>query len=163
MRVEVEWMNGIAFTAKARQFTLQLDEPETFHGTDTGPSAAEYLAVGIGGCLGTSFAHCAKKVDLPIKAIKVIVDVDMHHSGDDGTGPLRITGMTTELAVTLKDDSDIDVFDLCVESFKKYCVVTQSVINGIPVDIKVTRAVDDTRPGNPTRTSPASARTPRHR
>ncbi|NMC07262.1 MAG: OsmC family protein [Candidatus Lokiarchaeota archaeon] len=140
MRVEVDWTGGIAFTATARQFSLQIDEPETFHGADTGPSAAEYLAIGVGGCLGTSFAHCARQVDLPIASIKVIVDVDMHHGGEDRTRPLRITGMATELVVTLKDESDMDVFDLCVESFKKYCVVTQSVISGIPVDVKVTRA-----------------------
>ena len=139
MRVELDWTKGVAFTAKARQFTLQLDEPESFHGTDTGPSAAEYLATSIGGCLGTSFAFCVKHVNLPIEAIKVTVDVELHHGGESGTDPLRITSMVAEIAVTLKDDSDADVFDLCIESFRKYCAVTQSVMNGIPVDVKITK------------------------
>lgn len=142
MRIELDWMKGVAFTAKARQFTMQLDEPEDFHGTDTGPSSAEYLGTSIGGCLGTSFAYCAKHVDLPIDAIKVTVDVELHHEDGDassGKGPLRIVGIKADMAVTLQNDEDADVLDLCIESFKKYCVVTQSVIRGIPVDVKITK------------------------
>ncbi len=142
MLIELDWKNGVAFTAKARQFTLQLDEPESFHGNDSGPSSAEYFGVSIGGCLGTSFAYCAKHVDLPLKAIKVTMDVEVHHDegeGSGGRGPLRITGVKADIAVTLQNDDDADVLDLCIESFKKYCVVTQSVMKGIPVDVKVTK------------------------
>ncbi|MBN2150844.1 MAG: OsmC family protein [Candidatus Lokiarchaeota archaeon] len=142
MRIELDWKEGVAFTAKARQFTLQLDEPESFHGADTGPSSAEYFGVSIGGCLGTSFAYCAKHVDIQLKAMKVTVDVELHHEGANdggGRGPLRIVGIKASISVELQDDGDADVLDLCIESFKKYCVVTQSVMMGIPVDITVTR------------------------
>ncbi len=144
MLIELDWKKGVAFTAKARQFTLQLDEPEAFHGADTGPSSAEYLGTAIGGCLGTSFAYCAQHVDLAIEALKVTVDVELHHEGGDasgGKGPLRIAGIKADMAVTLKDGEDADVLDLCIESFKKYCVVTQSVMRGIPVDVKITKKV----------------------
>nr|MDO8086065.1 OsmC family protein [Candidatus Sigynarchaeum springense] len=144
MIIELDWKEGVAFTAKARQFTLQLDEPEDFHGTDTGPSSAEYLGTAIGGCLGTSFAYCAQHVDLKIKAIKVTVDVELHHDDGDGSGkkcPLRITGIDANIAVTLQDAEDADVLDLCIESFKKYCVVTQSVMKGIPVDVEINKQV----------------------
>ncbi len=141
MLIELDWKKGVAFSAKARQFTLQLDEPESFHGADTGPSAAEYLGVSIGGCLGTSFAYCAKHVDLELDAIKVTVDVEVHHeeNGSGGKGPLRITGIKAGMVVTLHDNDDADVLDLCIESFKKYCVVTQSVMKGVPVDVKITK------------------------
>jgi uncharacterized OsmC-like protein len=127
---------------KALQFTLKLDEPESFHGADTGPSSAEYLGTSIGGCLGTSFAYCAQHVDLAIKAIKVTVDVELHHEEGEtsgGKGPLRIAGIKADMAVTLQNDDDADVLELCIESFKKYCVVTQSVMRGIPVDVKITK------------------------
>jgi uncharacterized OsmC-like protein len=166
MRIELDWTKGVAFTAKARQFTLQLDEPEAFHGTDTGPSAAEYLGTSIGGCLGTSFAYCARQVDLQIQAIKIAVDVDLHHEGGDGgegKGPLRITGAKADMIVTLKDDSDADVLDMCIESFRKYCVVTQSVINGIPVDVKISKQAGQPKATSPTKASTGSARRPPRR
>ena len=138
-RVELDWTDNIGFTATARQFSgLKIDEPVEFHGKDKGPSPVEYFAIGIGGCLGTSFAYCLKKMDVPFKGMKIAIDVDMHHADESGGGVLRITGVTAEINVTLEENGDEEVLDLCIDSFKKYCVVTQSVMAGVPVIVKIT-------------------------
>jgi uncharacterized OsmC-like protein len=139
MNVELDWTGGISFTAKARQFTLKLDEPADFNGTDMGPSPAEYFATSIGGCLGTSFAYCLKNMEVPAKAIKISVNLDMHHSGENRNSPLRITGVSAAIDVTLVNPDDEEILDLCIESFNKYCVVSQSIMAGVPIDVKISK------------------------
>jgi len=69
--------------------------------------------------------------------MKIIIDVEMHHADPDAGNALRIKQVNAELDITLENDDDADLFDLCTESFKKYCVVTQSVINGVPVRVDI--------------------------
>jgi uncharacterized OsmC-like protein len=141
MKIELDWTGNIGFTAKTRQFTgLAIDEPEEFHGDDRGPSSVEYLGIAIGGCLGTSFSYCLKKMEVPIKTMRISIDVNLHHVDMDGVNPLRVTGIAAEINVVLENDEDSELLDLCIESYKKYCVVTQSVIAGIPVDVQITKA-----------------------
>ncbi|MHA1483676.1 MAG: OsmC family protein [Candidatus Heimdallarchaeaceae archaeon] len=63
MKVTLTYSRNLHFKASVRSFEdLNVDEPESFHGTDLGPSAVEYLLIGIGGCLGTTFTHCLQLV-----------------------------------------------------------------------------------------------------
>jgi len=141
MKIELDWTGNIGFTAKTRQFEgLAIDEPEEFHGDDRGPSSVEYLGIAIGGCLGTSFSYCLQKMEVPIRAMNISIDVDLHHVDVDETSVLRVTGIAAEIDVTLENDDDSELLDLCTESFKKYCVVTQSVIAGIPVDVQIKKS-----------------------
>lgn len=136
VQVNLDWNGNVGFVARARSFAgIQVDEPAAFHGDDRGPSAVEYLAIGTGGCLGTSLAYCLQRVDVRPAAITVSVDVDMHHPAEGQ--PLAITAMHARIAVTLEDGEDADVVDLCIDSFRKYCSVSNSVIAGIPVDVDV--------------------------
>ena len=141
MKVTLEWTGNVGFSATARSFTgIQVDEPHAFHGDDRGPSAAEYLAIGVGGCLGTSFAYCLQRVEVQPKAIDVSVDVQLHHPADGQ--PLSIARMTTSIDVSLEGGEDEDMLKLCAESFKKYCSVSNSVVAGIPVDVQVKHVRD---------------------
>ena len=141
MKIELDWTGNIGFTATARQFTgMTIDEPEEFHGDDKGPSAVEYFGIGIGGCLGTSFAFCLKKMEVPVKTMPLTIDVGVHHSSEDEGGHLRVTDVAAEIEVALENEDDAELFDLCIESYKKYCVVTQSVIAGVPVDVQIKKA-----------------------
>ncbi|MHA1793023.1 MAG: OsmC family protein [Promethearchaeota archaeon] len=139
MKVKLKWDENICFKGQTRNFSnIIIDEPEDFHGTNKGPSAVEYLAFGIGGCLGSSFMFCLKKMEVSIKDLEIILDVKLTHV-DEGNGftPLRIVNIIANLEVTLENNEDHDILDLCISSFKKYCSVTASVIKGIPVDVKV--------------------------
>ena len=138
MKIKLDWEGNIGFSASTRGFSnIMVDEPPKFHGDDRGPSSIEYLGIGIGGCLGTSFSYCLQRMEIPTKHITIELDVDMHHVDEEGINPLRITKIDADIQVTLENEEDEDDLGLCIDSFKKYCVVTKSIMNGIPVDITV--------------------------
>jgi uncharacterized OsmC-like protein len=138
MKIEVMWDGNVRFKAKARHFTeIVMDEPPEFHGDDKGPSSIEYLGVAIGGCLGTSFSFCLQKMEVPINDMCLVLDIKMTHVDQGESNPLRIVNIDADISVTLKNEDDEDILELCIESFKKYCVVTQSIMSGIPVHVNV--------------------------
>ena len=59
----------------------------------------------------------------------------LSHQGEGK--PLRIVKINTKMDVTIAEDQDPEYIELCAEKFKKYCVLTQSVMQGIPADIDV--------------------------
>ena len=67
MKVFLDYTKDLHFKASARNFKdFNVDEPASFHGTDLGPSAVEYLLIGIGGCLGTTFIYCLQKKNIKL-------------------------------------------------------------------------------------------------
>jgi len=79
-------------------------------------------------------------MEVPIKAMSIAIDVNLHHVDIDDDSFLRVTDISAEIDITLENDEDAELLDLCIESYKKYCVVTQSVIAGIPVDVRIKKS-----------------------
>ncbi|MHA1291387.1 MAG: OsmC family protein, partial [Promethearchaeota archaeon] len=68
MKVIINYEKDLHFTAEIRHFkNIHIDEPKSFHGTDLGPSSVEYMLIGIGGCLGSSFLYCLQKQNIELK------------------------------------------------------------------------------------------------
>jgi len=123
---------GLHFTASARHFTdIHIDEPESFHGQDNGPSAIEYFLMGVGGCTGSSFAYCLEKNSIAIKDLKIIVDGKMSHRGNRMN--LRLIKIDLEIKCSVEND-DKNKLDMCINRFKEYCVLTESISKGIPLN-----------------------------
>ena len=138
MKVSISYSENIHFTAKARSFTgFHIDEPESFHGTDLGPSSTEYLLIGIGGCMGSSLAYCLQKRKIKIKDMEIIVDGKLKVEGPKNH--LRLAKVNVELFLSLKKGNSSQNVDTCINNFLEYCVLTNSVIQGIPIDIKVNK------------------------
>ncbi|MHA1732883.1 MAG: OsmC family protein [Promethearchaeota archaeon] len=136
MKITAKWMGGVGFQAKVRHFPeVWIDEPKEFHGDDRGISSVEYLMVGIAGCLGSSITYCFRNMDIAVSDIDIEVEAKLHHP--EPGHPLRIVKLTAKLDVKLEPDQDEELVALCHEKFKKYCVVTQSVIQGIPAIVDV--------------------------
>ena len=79
MKVTINYSENLHFIASARNFKwIELDEPESFHGSDLGPSPVEYLLIGIGGCLGSTFAYCLQRKNIPIEDMQIIVNGELN-------------------------------------------------------------------------------------
>jgi len=135
MKVSLDFTGNIGFNIHARQFSLVSDEPPEFGGDDRGISSVELLLAAVGSCTGTSFAHCLKKLDIKPEDIHVEVNGEMTHPSPGE--PLRVVGIKVVLSYKITPGYDPEFLETCVEKFKKYCVVTQSIIGGIPAAIEV--------------------------
>ena len=135
-RVELHLVRGYEFVAT---FTdgdglepMVFDEPPPL-GEGSGPNAAAVLAAAVGNCLSASLAFCLRKVRLePVDLTATAVA----HVTQNEQGRLRVSSIDVELLPELRDE-DPARFDRCERLFEDFCIVTESVRRGIPVNVKI--------------------------
>ena len=135
MKVTLTYNKDLHFKASVRSFDdFNIDEPASFHGTDLGPSAVEYLLVGIGGCLGTTFIYCLQKKNIELNECKVLIDGKLSHTNPKKR--LRLVNVDVEMKFSVKETTSKEIINICVKDFRENCIVTNSIANGLPINVK---------------------------
>lgn len=113
---------------------LIMDEPEPV-GEDKGPNASKVLAAAMGNCLTASLLFCLQKARAEVGVIETKVDGVLRRNKD---GRWRINEINVEITpeIDLSFDSQ---FERCNKIFEDFCIVSQSVAQGIPINVKVNR------------------------
>lgn len=135
LTVYVEQMHDYEFKVRfdKPQFPdWQLDEPAPL-GRDTGPNAARVLSAAIGNCLGASLLFCARKAKIEIGPIRTEVRAQIARNE---RGRLRIVKVDVRIDPAIAE-SDKQKALRCLDLFEDYCLVTQSVRQGIEVAVSV--------------------------
>jgi len=111
---------------------LDLDEPPPLGG-DKAPNAGRLLAAAVGNCLSASMLFCSRKSKVEIQKIqtKVTVQVVRNERRRQRIGKLLVE-ITPEIA-----DAEREQAGRCMEIFQDYCTITQSVRQGIPVEVTI--------------------------
>lgn len=120
---------GVALAPSAR--TLITDEPEPL-GKNSGPNPTRLLATGVANCLAASLLFALRKFkDEPTGLVAKV-------NGELGrqAGRWRIIGLHVELALA-HDETQLPHMRQALAQFEEFCVVTQSVRQGIPVQVSV--------------------------
>ena len=138
--VNLRFAGGYEFVASfpddERLPPLIFDEPEPL-GEGGGPNAAAVLAAAIGNCLAASFAFCLRKVRLePVDLTAAVVA----HVARNDQGRFRISSIDVELSPEVLEQ-DRPRMERCQQLFEDFCMVTESVRRGIPVNVKVVEPV----------------------
>jgi uncharacterized OsmC-like protein len=110
---------------------LTLDEPEPL-GHNAGPNATRVLAAAVGNCLGASLAFCLNKAKVDLEDLSVTVTGLLEQNEK---GRTRIASLAVNLDPTFATDTSNQ--ERCFEIFEDYCIVTQSIRDGIPVDVTI--------------------------
>ncbi len=113
---------------------LIMDEPEPV-GADKGPNASRVLAAAIGNCLSASLLFCLQKSRVDIEGLETRVK---GYTIRNEEGRWRISNIDVEIGLDL--DGDDNKIQRCLDIFENFCVVSQSVKEGIPISVKVTGA-----------------------
>ena len=98
-----------------------------------GLDPARLLASAIGGCLSASLLFCAQKLRLGMEGLHA--DIKVSHTRNE-RGRLRIGKIDVEIEPHLKEP-DEQKLKRCPDLYEDFCVVTQSVRNGLDVSVKV--------------------------
>lgn len=109
---------------------LTMDEPPPV-GSGSGPNPAMLISAAVGGCLTESLLFCLRKSHTEVKGMKAKIITTMKRNE---RGRLRIGSIRIEIEPQV---DDIAKLNRCREIFEDYCVVTESVRHGIPVEIHV--------------------------
>jgi uncharacterized OsmC-like protein len=136
-KTEVEWLESMQFKATYDLPDVQeliMDEPPQFGGEGQGPNASRVLASAIGNCLAAALIYCLKKARIPVETLKSTVDTKIARNSQN---QLRVQNVEVELQLQLKDPSQAAKSERCQQLFENYCIVTDSVRKGIPVNVNV--------------------------
>ncbi|WXG45150.1 MAG: OsmC family protein [Candidatus Atabeyarchaeum deiterrae] len=136
-RIKLEWQNDLAFLVSFDIPTvpsLKADEPPQAGGSGEGPNASRLLGAAIGNCLSASLAFCLKKSKLELKSLNSDVEVKIARNEK---GYLRVKQVKVDLHPELKSSEDVKRIERCLGIFQDYCIVTEAVRKGIPVEVNV--------------------------
>jgi len=132
--IQVEQLDGYEFRArfdKEQYDTLLLDEPEPL-GRDVAPNAARILAAAVGNCLAASLVFCAQRAGAKVEGVISRVHVELVRNEKRR---LRIGRIDVKLEPRVS--GQLEGFEKCLGSFEDFCVVTQSVREGLNVNVSV--------------------------
>jgi organic hydroperoxide reductase OsmC/OhrA len=134
--VTVSLKHGYEFVATFpsvdRAPAVVFDEPEPL-GSNHAPNAAAVLGAAVGDCLAASLAFCLRRARVVVDDLSV--DVATHIVRNEN-GRFRIGSIDVELGPEI-GAADLSRLERCEELFEDFCIVTQSVRQGIPVNVKV--------------------------
>ena len=127
--------DGYAFAVDFDQAGVPLlltDEPAPL-GAGAGPNPARLLAAAIGDCLGASLLFCLRKARVEVRGLRVAVEGTMVRNE---RGRFRIGEIHVKLAPDVPAEQ-YEQMGRCLELFEDFCIVTESVREGIRVDVEV--------------------------
>ncbi len=136
-RVEVDREEGFVFTA---DFGLDgvgplvMDEPEPL-GAESGPNASKVLAAAVGNCLSASLLFCLQRSRVDVSGMRATVEGVMARN-EGGRWRIRELNVVISPGVS---DGDRGKLERCVELFEDFCIVSESVRQGIPITVDVSR------------------------
>jgi uncharacterized OsmC-like protein len=111
---------------------LVADEPKPI-GEGAGPNATRLLAVATGQCMSSSLIYCLKKARIPIINLETTVKMNLFKNEK---GLTRIKNIDIQIDLEINEE-DKKRLQRCLTIFQDYCTVTQSIRNGIQVNVKV--------------------------
>jgi organic hydroperoxide reductase OsmC/OhrA len=111
---------------------LTVDEAPPLGG-GAGPNPARLLGLAVGHCLSASLLFCLRKYRIEIPAMRTRVEGTLIRNEK---GRLRIGGLKVTLDPALSP-ADRERAARCLESFQDYCIVTESVRQGVEVEVRV--------------------------
>lgn len=109
-----------------------VDEPAPL-GTGEGPNPTRLLATAVANCLSASLIFALNKRKQSTKDLKATAEGKLARKKD---GFWRVENIDVKLKIDIKDMDQVAVKD-ALSAFEDYCLVTQSIREGIPVSLSV--------------------------
>ena len=137
--VALSLRDGYAFNVEfddAEAPPLVVDELPPLGEAD-GPNPARLLAAAVGHCLSASLLFCLRKSRIEVANLRTTVEGSIVRNE---RGRLRIGSLRVRLAPELTDEQR-ERTGRCLDLFEDFCLVTESVREGIAVDVEVENAV----------------------
>lgn len=106
-------------------------------GEGNGPNPARLLAAAVANCLAASLLFCLRKSRIEPHQLRAAVQGEMVRNE---RGRLRIRQLNVRIEPLLAE-ADAERITRCSEIFQDFCIVTESVRDGIDVQVELVPAV----------------------
>ena len=112
---------------------LIMDEPDPV-GENKGPNASKVLAAAMGNCLSASLMFCLQRARAEVGDIETRVEGKLMRNEN---GRWRILEVNVEIIPEIDLDKFQSQYNRCMDLFEDFCIVSQSVEKGIPINVNV--------------------------
>lgn len=102
-------------------------------GSGAGPDPSMLLAAAMGNCLSSSLLFCLQKARAVVKGMKTTAKLKTTRNDK---GRWRVSEVSVEISPDV-DKEYVSQMQRCIGLFEDFCIVSQSVEQGIPLKIKV--------------------------
>lgn len=122
-----------------RGHEITIDEPVKAGGTDEGMNPVEITLASLAGCLSITASFLAKKMKIELDQLSIEIEGDIDKkamsSGDKDSGFKKV-----QYNIKFEADSSEDKIEKLFQSIEKYCPVSDTIKNSVPVkgDYQVT-------------------------
>lgn len=111
---------------------LVIDENEPV-GEGIGPDASRLLAAAVGNCLSASLLFCLRKSRTEVSGMNTVVEGVIARNEE---GRWRIRELFVEISPEVRKGQKKKL-ERCLEIFEHFCITSQSVKQGIPLNVNV--------------------------
>ncbi|MEE9470642.1 MAG: OsmC family protein [Gemmatimonadota bacterium] len=116
---------------------LLMDEPEPV-GDDQGPNATRLLAAAVGNCLSASALFCFRKARVTVDGMRTEVRTRLVRNEN---GRVRVGAIEVDIHPEVSPE-DWPRLRRCIDVFQDFCIVSQSVKQGIDISVEVKPPAD---------------------
>jgi uncharacterized OsmC-like protein len=134
--LNLEWIDHLSFKVRwdlPDAPDVLMDEPPELGGSGEGPNATRMVVAGVANCLAASLLFCLQKSKVDMKGYSIRAHGEVTRNEN---GRLRLSRIRIEPLVRMGTE-DTKRLSRCLELFEDYCIVTESIRKGIPVDLQV--------------------------
>ena len=136
MKITLNFQGNQQFKANARHFKdVIIDEPESFHGDNQGPSPIEYFLIGTGSCITSSHIFCLNKNDVKFSNYEAVVEGKLKHIGPKLL--LKLVKIVIHIKFNIDDAASKDKAEYCKSIFQNHCPLSDSIMHGIPIELQI--------------------------
>jgi uncharacterized OsmC-like protein len=131
-KVDIERLEGYDFRVhfKDELDDLLMSEPTPL-GSGEYPHGGHTLAAAVGHCMCSALIYCMGKARVGMGPLRAELYTKVDRNED---GRMRLTKIRVKLYPQVED---VEKANRCFEIFEDYCIVTQSVMEGIEVETEV--------------------------
>lgn len=135
--IELEMIDKFQFNVKFDHPEIPeliTDEPISLGGEGKGPNPSRLIGTAVANCLCSSLIHCLRRARADVKGIKAEVKGFILRNEN---GRLRMHNVDVILHPKLGRDDDKKILERCKSIFEDYCIVTESIRSGLPINVEV--------------------------
>lgn len=125
-------------TAKARQFSIVVDEPPTLGGQDLGANPVEYLLASYAGCVNVMAYLIAAELNIKLDKLTIKVDGNINPNRLFGKSFSERAGFKQiNLTLEPKTDASPELISKWIKEIENRCPVNDNLSNPTPVAINL--------------------------
>nr|MDO8099481.1 OsmC family protein [Candidatus Njordarchaeota archaeon] len=137
VEVSLKWIGQTEIEVKFQKmesYKLSIEAPQELGGKGRAPNPDRLLAAAVGGCLTLSLLMNLQGLRLNPKELNTKVKANI---GPGDKGLPRFKSIDVEIAPVFEGAIKKENLKKVLDTFQNFCTVTQSVRNGIPVNVTV--------------------------